>query len=239
MNSRLDQVKTMSSKRFQKIKDQVDQTKVYDLKQGLELVKKNASAKFDESIDLLIRLGQTKQKEQIRIRGNVELPHFQAKDKKIVAFVDDEDKKTVEAAKKAGAKEVGGENLIEKIAKKKKIDADVVVAVPKMMPKIAKVAKILGPKGLMPNPKAGTIGPDIKELVEKYKKGNQVEFKNDDYGNIHMVVGKVSQKVAELEKNIKAIIEAISKVKPQDWKGQYIDKISISSTMGVSVKLKV
>jgi large subunit ribosomal protein L1 len=227
----------MRSKRYLDIKKNIDRTKLYPVKDALEIVKKNSNAKFDERVDLAIRIGLKRQKEQFVIRGNVEIPFLKAKEKKIVAIINDDEAAQIKDLKKAGASIVGGQKIIAKIAKDGKLDADMVVADPSMMPALAKVARIIGPKGLMPSPKTGTISKDLVALVNKFKKGNQIEIRGDKTGNIHTVIGNVSQKAEELIKNFESVFNFVKKQKPEDWKGDFIIKVVISSTMGPGIKV--
>ncbi len=227
----------MRSKRYQKIRKSGDFEAQLQVEEAITKVKESASAKFEENMEVAFRLGMSKQKEQFVIRGSIELPHFQSKKKSIVAFVSDESKSMVDKLKKVGAKDVGGEKLVEKVVKEGKLDADIVVADPSMMPKIAKAARILGPKGLMPSPKAGTISKDLEALITKISQGNQIEIRSDKTGNIHAVIGKVKQDSKELHANFKTLLNFITKQKPENWKGEYLMKVSLSSTMGPSVRV--
>lgn len=208
----------------------VDKSKLYMLPEAAELLKKVAKAKFDESVELHIRLGiDPKQSDQI-VRGTVSLPHGIGKDRKVAVIAKGEKQKE---AKDAGADLVGGDDLIEEISKGM-LDFDILVATPDIMKDLSKVAKILGPKGLMPNPKSGTVTFEIGATVKELKKG-RVEYKNDGYGIIHCAVGKVSFDTNKLVDNIKVLFEAVSKAKPSSSKGQYIKSVSISSTMGPGI----
>ena len=195
-------------------------------------MKENKIAKFNESVEVHIKTNVDTKKGDQQIRGTVILPHGTGKSK-IVAVITSTSEKE---AKEAGADIVGGEELIEKFSKK--INFDVLVATPEMMPKLAKVAKILGPKGLMPNPKTETVTTKIKETVEALKKG-KAAFKNDDTSNIHQPVGKISFEDNKLVENIKAFIEAIEKSKPATFKGKLIANITVCSTMGRGIRIKV
>jgi large subunit ribosomal protein L1 len=222
-----------NSKRFTELKNNVDKTKVYSVADAVTLMKASATAKFDETVEVHFNLGiDTKQGDQ-QIRGTVTLPHGSGKTKKVIAFVDSANEA---AAKAAGADIVGGEELIEEIAKTGKIDFDVAVAVPAMMPKLAKAAKVLGPRGLMPNPKTDTVGPNVGKMVEEQKAG-KLSFKNDNTGNVHMIVGKASFTPDKLEANINLAIDTIKKAKPQSSKGIFIKSITLTSTMGPALKL--
>ncbi len=217
-------------KRLNETAKLVDKNKVYSLAEAAALVKQTAKAKFDETVELHIKLGiDPKQSDQI-VRGTVTLPHGIGKTRKVAVITKGE--KQAEA-KEAGADMIGGDDLIEDISKGS-LDFDVLVATPDIMKDLSKVAKILGPKGLMPNPKAGTVTFEIGDTVKELKKG-RVEYKNDSYGIIHCPVGKVSFDAEKLADNIKTLFEAVSKAKPSSSKGQYIKSVSVSSTMGPGI----
>lgn len=219
-------------KRYNNVKKLTDKTpKALD--EALKFVVENAKTKFDESVELHVRLGVDATKSDQMVRGTVSLPNGTGKSMKIAAFVTD---KNVKAAKDAGAEVVGGEELIAEIEKTQKIDFEVAVAEPAMMPKLAKIAKILGPKGLLPNPKNETVGPDVAKLVQGLK-GGKAAFRMDEQGNIHQIIGKVSFGVEKLTENAKAFMDAVEKVKPAAAKGIYIKGKFVCSTMGPSVKL--
>jgi large subunit ribosomal protein L1 len=219
-------------KRLKEVSKLVDKSKLYTLDEAVSLVKQIANAKFDETVELHIKLGiDPKQSDQI-VRGTVTLPHGIGKTRKVAVITKGEKQKE---AHDAGADLVGGDDLIEDISKGV-LDFDILVATPDIMKDLSKVAKILGPKGLMPNPKAGTVTFEVGETVKELKKG-RVEYKNDSYGIIHCSVGKVSFDKEKLADNIKVLFEVILKAKPSSSKGQYIKSISISSTMGPGVYL--
>jgi large subunit ribosomal protein L1 len=195
-------------------------------------VKKNAKAKFDESVEAHIKLDIDPKKSDQQVRGVAQLPHGTGKSVKIVVFTSVQKKE----AKESGADAVGGEDLIDKIRTTGKIEADVAIATPEMMPKLAGIAKILGPKGLMPNPKSQTVTPKVKEVIESLKKG-RADFKNDNSGNVHQVIGKVSFEDRKLEENFKILLDAVRKSKPEGAKGKFIKNVSICSTMGKGVQI--
>ncbi len=201
---------------------------------AISSVKKSASAKFDESVEVHVRLAIDPKKSDQQVRGVAELPHGTGK-KTVVAVFSESKKKEAE---EAGADIVGGEELVKKIGSSGKIDADAAIATPEMMPKLAKIAKILGPKGLMPNPKTKTVTQDVKQAVESLKKG-RVDFKNDNTGNIHQIIGKVSFKKEKLEENLKALLDVLQKTKPEAVKGKFIKSVSVCSTMGKGVKVSI
>lgn len=225
----------MRSQKYLKSKTQIESKKAYSLDEAVELVKKTSAAKFDATIELHIRLGIDPKKGEEQIRGTIVLPNSFGKSKIVAAFVESGKE---DEAKAAGADMAGGEEMIDELAKTQKINFDVAVATPSMMPKLAKVAKILGPKGLMPNPKTETVGPNIKKIIEELKKG-KLAFKNDDGGNIHIAVGKISFDKEKILANLQAVIEVIKKSKPATSKGTYIKNAVVTSTMGPAVKIQV
>jgi len=223
------------SKRMKDLKSQVNPTTVYSVAEAIELVKKTSTVKFDASVEVHVKLGIDPKKTEQQIRSTVVLPHGTGKTKTVAAFVGPNDEK---AAKEAGADFVYGEEDIKKIKDTGKIEFEIAVATPEMMPKLAIVARVLGPKGLMPNPKTGTVDKNVKKMVEEIKKG-KAAFKNDDGSNIHQVIGKVSFDAKKLEENLAAFMDAIKKVKPQGSKGTYIKGLFLTSSMGPSVKVVV
>lgn len=223
------------SRRYQTLKDGFDKNKVYGLEEAVKMLVKNANSKFDESIEIHIRTGiDTKQADQ-QIRGTITLPHGTGKEKRIAVFAEGE--KLVEA-KEAGADIFGGQDLVEKIKLSKEVDFDVAVATPDMMKKMASVAKILGPKGIMPSPKTDTVTTDIKSAVEQLKKG-KVSFKNDSTGNVHQLVGKISFGEEKIKDNVEAFVKNITEHKPSGVKGDFIKNIVITSTMGLGIKINL
>jgi large subunit ribosomal protein L1 len=218
-------------KKYRAISEKIDRTKTYPVDEAVKLVKENKVAKFDESVEVHTKLSIDTKKGEEQVRGTVVLPHGTGKTKKVAVITSTKAKE----AKDAGADLVAGEDLIAKI-KSGKIDFDILVATPEMMPKIAPVAKILGPKGLMPSPKTETVTEKIKETVEALKKG-KVNFKNDDSGNIHQVIGKVSFSEENLKENFAAFMEALKKAKPAAVKGKFITSVTICSTMGPGIKV--
>jgi large subunit ribosomal protein L1 len=204
-----------------------------NISEAIAEIKKNAKAKFDESVEAHIRLDIDPKKSDQQVRGVAELPHGTGKSVKIAVFTTVQQKE----AEAAGADLVGGEELVDKIKSSGKIEADIAIATPEMMPRLATIAKILGPKGLMPNPKSQTVTPKVKEIVESLKKG-RADFKNDNSGNIHQMIGKISFDEAKLEENFKAFLDAVKKAKPEGAKGKFIKNISICSTMGKAVQIE-
>ena len=223
------------SKRMSDLETMVDKNKVYTLDEAIELVKKTSNVKFDASVEVHVRLGTDTKKSEQQIRSTVILPHGTGNTLKVAAFVGEKDEKI---AKDAGADLICGEEEIKKIKDTGKIDFDIAVATPEMMPKLAVAAKILGPKGMMPNPKTGTVDADVKKMIEEIKKG-KAAFKNDDTGNIHQAIGKVSFDDAKLKENYEAFVEALKKVKPTTLKGIYLKSLYLTSSMGPSIKVEI
>lgn len=223
------------SKRYQNAQTKVENNKVYILAEAIKLLKETAGVKFDASVEVHLRLGIDPQKGEQTVRGSVVLPHGSGKTKKVAAFVTPDKEKE---AKEAGADMVGGKDLIEKIKKDGKCDFDVAVAVPEIMKEMAAVAKTLGQKGLMPNPKTGTVTSNLKQVIAEIKKG-KIDFKNDDAGNLHAMVGKVSFTEENLVANIQAFLEAVKKAKPDGVKGTYFLSATVCSTMGPGIKIQL
>ncbi|OEG71034.1 50S ribosomal protein L1 [Candidatus Endomicrobiellum trichonymphae] len=217
-------------KRLNEAEKLVDKNGTYKLLEAVALVKETATAKFDETIEIHIKLGSDPKRSDQMVRGTISLPHGIGRTRKIAVLAKGEKQKEAEAA---GADIIGSDDLIEDISKGKLV-FDVLVATPDVMKDLSMVAKILGPKGLMPNPKSGTVTFEIGRAVEELKKG-RVEYKNDSFGIIHVPVGKASFEKEKLEDNIKILLEAVVKAKPSSLKGQYIKSISISSTMGPGI----
>lgn len=206
-----------------------------ELDEAIKLVKENARARFDESIELHIKLGIDPKKSEQLVRGTVVLPHGTGRSKKIAAFVTQAKSKE---AKEAGAYLVGGEDLITKIKQTKKCDFDIAVAEPAMMKDLAQIARILGPKGLMPTPKNETVTTDIKKTIEQLKKG-KITFKNDDTGNIHQIVGKISWSETKLKENLEKFLKVVKETKPSGVKGLFMKNIVLVSTMGKAIRVNL
>lgn len=225
-------------KKYRAVIEKIEKEKEYSLEEALTFVKGNALAKFDESVEVHFKLGINPKKGEEQVRSAAVLPHGVGRSKKVAVITTTK----MADAKEAGADLIGGEELIEEIKSGKLtagVDFDVVVATPEVMPKLASVAKILGPKGLMPNPKTETVTSKVKEVVEALKKGSKVSFKNDASGNVHQVIGKLSFEVNQLQENFKSIFDIIQKIKPETMKGRYIQSISVCSTMGPGIKVKM
>ena len=223
---------SVRSKRYKSIKSLIENTKIYSINEAISILKRSKKLKFDETLDIAINLGvDPKHADQI-VKGIIKLPHGTGKIVKIAVFAEDE--KATEA-KEAGADYVGSEDLVQKF-EKSEIKVDRVIATPDMMTVVGKLGKILGPKGLMPNPKLGTVTKDLKKTIEDIKNG-LIEFKADKSGTVHAGIGKISFTEDKLEKNITDFVEAIIKAKPSGAKGNYFKNMYISATMGPSLKL--
>ncbi|MCX7705918.1 MAG: 50S ribosomal protein L1 [bacterium] len=222
------------SKRYKAIKERIERKTTYSPEEAINFIKSNPSARFDETIELSVHLGLDLKKIQQPIRGTVNLPHGSGKQIKVLVFAQGEH---VERARNAGADYYGGNELIEKI-KNGWLDFQAVVATPDMMRNIAALGKILGPRGLMPNPKTGTVTFEIEKIVEELKKG-RIEFKMDRDGNIHLPIGKLSFSAEQLLDNFHAALRAIIAARPQGAKGVYLKSAHLSSTMGPSFPLSI
>ncbi|HEY3763477.1 MAG TPA: 50S ribosomal protein L1 [Verrucomicrobiae bacterium] len=222
----------MPSKRYNKALEVVDAKKSYPLKEAVGVLAKFPKAKFNETIDLAFRLGvDPKQSDQL-VRGTVPLPHGSGKTVRVLVFARGQ---AAEAAKAAGAEHVGFEDMIKK-CQEGWADFDVAVATTEAMAEVRKLGKVLGPRGLMPNPKTGTVTDDTAKAVKEVKAG-RVEFKTDKAGNVHVIVGKASFKPEQIEENARAVIEAVAKARPQSVKGTYLQSCTLSATMSPAVSV--
>jgi len=220
------------SKRVQQLKVQVDRTKVYTVVDALALVKGAATAKFDESIDVAVNLGVDPRKSDQVVRGSVVLPRGIGKSVRVAVFAQGAN---AEAAKAAGADVVGFDDLAAEV-KGGRLDFDVVIATPDAMRVVGQLGQILGPRGLMPNPKVGTVTPNVTDAVNNAKAG-QVQYRTDKGGIIHATIGRASFEVDALQENLKALLDALNKAKPASSKGIYMKKVAVSSTMGIGVRV--
>lgn len=220
------------AKRLQKLADKFDQNKVYDLKSAVGVVKSLASAKFDESVEVALRLGVDPRHADQMVRGAVVLPHGTGKKVRVAVFAKDI---KLDEAKEAGADVFGGEDLAEEI-KNGNTNFDMVIATPDMMAVVGKVGRILGPKGLMPNPKTGTVTMDVKKAISNAKSG-QVNFRVDKKGNLHAPIGKASFTQEQIEENLLELVRTLNKLKPGTAKGKYIRGSVVSLSMSPGVKL--
>jgi large subunit ribosomal protein L1 len=219
-------------KKYKKALEKINGGKFYSPEEAVRLVKKTASANFDETVEVHIRLGIDPKQADQQVRGAFNLPHGTGKSLKVIAFAQGEKAKE---AKEAGAEEVGGEDLAQRI-QKGWLDFEAVVATPDMMKVVSKLGRILGPRGLMPNPKVGTVTKEIGKVVSELKKG-RVEYRADKYGIIHVPVGKVSFDEKRLFENYIALMQEIVRAKPSSAKGRYLKSVTLSSTMGPGIKI--
>jgi large subunit ribosomal protein L1 len=219
-------------KKYQEAQKLIEKQKLYEAEEAVELVKKTATAKFDESVEVAVRLGVDPKHADQQVRGAVVLPHGTGKTARVLVFAKGEKAKEAEAA---GADIVGAEDLVAKI-QEGWADFDVAVATPDMMGMVGKLGKILGPRGLMPNPKVGTVTLDVNRAINEIKAG-KIEYRTDKAGNIHAPIGKVSFDADKLLANLHTLIDTLIKVKPSAAKGQYLRAITLSTTMGPGVKV--
>lgn len=223
------------SKRYNLAAEKREKSETYDITEAVKKVKEMSGAKFDESVELHIRLGVDGRHADQQVRGAIVLPHGTGKTKKVLVFAKGP---KADEASEAGADFVGAEDMAEKIQKENWFEFDSVIATPDMMGVVGKLGRVLGPKGLMPNPKAGTVTMDVAKAIEEVKAG-KVEYRLDKANIIHVTVGKSSFEEAKLVENINTIISAIAKAKPAAAKGQYFRSVTMASTMGPGVKLNV
>ena len=220
-------------KKYLEAASKIEKGKAYSIEEAVSLLKETKVAKFDESVELVLRLNLDTKKADQQLRGATVLPNGIGKTKKVLVIA--RGAKATEA-KEAGADYVGDVDMIEKIEKENWFDFDTMIATPDMMPALGKIGRVLGPKGLMPNPKTGTVTMDVKKAVEDVKKG-RVEYRTDSYGNVAVLVGKVSFDDEKLVENIKSFVSLINKTKPSAVKGKYMLNIAIASTMGPGIKV--
>jgi len=221
-----------NGKKYRDATKSFDREALHDVDDAAALITAMPKRKFDESVDLVVRLGVDPRKAEEMIRGTVALPAGTGKDVRVAVFAQGDQ---AQAARDAGAEFVGADDLAEQV-EGGMLDFDVTIAAPDMMPLVGKLGRVLGPRSLMPNPKTGTVTPDVAKAVEEFK-GGKVEFRTDKFANVHVPVGKVSFAEDDLARNIRAVMDELVRLKPAGAKGQYVKKASISSTMGPSVKL--
>lgn len=221
------------SKKYVEASKKVEKNRLYTKEDAIKLVKETATTKFDSTVEVAIKLNLDTKKADQQLRGSLVLPNGTGKTKKVLVIAKGE---AAQKAKDAGADYVGDMDMINKIQNENWFDFDVIVATPDMMASLGRIGRILGPKGLMPNPKTGTVTMNTEKAVEDIKKG-MITYKTDSYGNVHSIIGKVSFDDAKLLENLVYVVNTIVKAKPQTVKGNYIENISISSTMGPGIKL--
>ncbi|AGK99931.1 50S ribosomal protein L1 [Desulfoscipio gibsoniae] len=220
-------------KRYQDAAKQIDRTKLYDPLEAIELLKGMAKAKFDETVEAAIKLGVDPRHADQQVRGAMVLPHGTGKTRTVLVFAKGDKAKEAEAA---GADFVGAEDMVEKIQKEGWLGFEVAIATPDMMGTVGKLGRILGPRGLMPNPKTGTVTFDVTQAIQEVKAG-KIEYRVDKAGSIHVPIGKASFESEKLAQNLKALVEQLIRVKPSATKGQYIKGITVTTTMGPGVKV--
>jgi large subunit ribosomal protein L1 len=221
-----------TAKRLKAAAEKFDREKLHEPVEALEVVKQNATAKFDETVDASFKLGIDPRKSDQMVRGTVSLPAGTGKDVRVAVFATGD---AAREAREAGADVVGEDDLVERI-QGGWFDFDAAVATPDMMPKVGRIGKLLGPRGLMPNPKAGTVTPEVGKAVSDIK-GGKIEYRSDKFGNVHMVLGKASFDVDKLKQNFAAALDELIKAKPPAAKGRYIKSVTFSSTMGPGVRV--
>lgn len=210
-----------------------DKQSLYTPKDAVELTRSLAHAKFDEGVDVVFQLGIDPRKADQLVRGTVSLPHGTGKSVRVLVFAESDDAKAAEAA---GADIVGGPELAEQISAGGALEFDLAIATPAMMPHVGKLGPVLGPRGLMPNPKSGTVTQDVGKAVEEFKSG-RVEYRNDRYGNVHVPIGRVSFEPEQLADNFAAVADEIMRARPASAKGRFVRKVALSSTMGPGIKV--
>ena len=220
-------------KKYVEASKKIDKSIAYNINDAVKLAKETCVTKFDSTIDVAIKLNVDPKKAEQMLRGSLVLPNGSGKSKRILVLAKGEQAKV---AKELGADYVGDKDLIDKIKTENWFDFDIIVATPEMMPEVGKIGNILGPRGLMPNPKTGTVTPKVDTVINDIKKG-MVEYRTDSYGNIHTIIGKASFDDKALVENLKYVVSTISKSKPTSVKGTFVQNISISSTMGPGIKV--
>lgn len=224
----------MAGKKYAEVAKTIDRDKLYAPAEAISLVKSGAKRKFNESVDVAVRLGVDPRKADQMVRGTVSLPHGTGKSVRVAAFAAGA---AAEEAKAAGADVIGGQDLADRIQKENFFDFDAVVATPDLMGSVvSKLGRVLGPRGLMPNPKAGTVTPDVGKAVKEIKAG-KLEYRVDKGGNVHLIIGKTSFDERQLQENLQAVLDEIQRAKPAAAKGKYIKGVTVSSTMGPGVKV--
>lgn len=223
----------MAGKKYANAEAKFNQADLYDPTEAVDLVKSMASAKFDESVDAAFQLGIDPKKADQNVRGTVSLPHGTGKDVKVLVFAESDQAREAEAA---GADIVGGKELADEIAAGRALDWDITISTPDLMAEVGKLGRVLGPRSLMPNPKAGTVTPDVGKAVAAFKAG-RVEYRNDRYGNVHVAIGKASFEAGQLRENLAAISHELLRNRPASAKGRYVRRLGISTTMGPGVKI--
>ena len=221
------------SKKYLEASKNVEKNKLYTKDEAIKLVKSTSITSFDSSVEIAMRLNLDTKKADQQLRGAIVLPNGTGKTKRVLVIAKGE---AAKAAKEAGADYVGDMDMIEKIEKENWFEFDTMIATPDMMPILGKIGKVLGPKGLMPNPKTGTVTLDTKKAVEDVKKG-RIEYRTDSYGNVHAIIGKVSFDENKLLENFNAFVSTILKAKPVAVKGKYVLNVSVASTMGPGIKI--
>lgn len=222
-------------KRYREAAKRFDRHAAYPADQALDLVKSLAAAKFDETVEAVFRLGIDPRKADQLVRGTVALPHGTGKEVRVAVFAPADRHSEAEAA---GADLVGGKELVEQIQAGRELDFDIAIATPDMMSEVGKLGRILGPRGLMPNPKAGTVTPDVGRAVKEFK-GGRIEYRNDRYGNVHVPIGKVSFPLDHLVENLASVAAELVRARPAAAKGRYVRSLTVASTMGPGVRVDV
>jgi large subunit ribosomal protein L1 len=222
-------------KKYRQAAAAYDRQSLHTADRAVELVRAMATARFDETVEAAFQLGIDPRKADQLVRGTVSLPHGTGKSVRVAVFTQAD---KVREAEEAGADLVGGKELVAEIAGGRELDFDLAIASPDMMAEVGKLGRILGPRGLMPNPKAGTVTPEVGRAVKEFKAG-RIEYRNDRFGNVHVPIGKVSFTQEQLVANLAAVAAEVVRVKPASAKGRYVKKLSVSSTMGPGVKVDV